>query len=88
MNGGAGNDIMNGGAGNDIMNGDTGNDTFVFAPSFGNDRINGFDANPGGGQDLLDIGAFGITAANFATRVDIDAGNRRWRGCRAARRCR
>jgi Ca2+-binding RTX toxin-like protein len=58
------------------MNGGTDNDTFVFAAGFGNDVITGFDANPTGGQDLLDIGALGITAASFATDVIIaDLGN-------------
>ena len=61
LSGGAGNDILIGGAGNDIMNGNAGLDTFVFADGFGNDTIRGFDANVIGGQDLLDIWAFGIT---------------------------
>ncbi len=43
---------------------------------FGNDTIIGFDANPAGGQDLLNIAAFNLTAATFASRVSIaDAGN-------------
>jgi hypothetical protein len=53
------------------MNGGAGNDVFVFAPGFGNDRIINFDANPAGGQDLIDITAFGITAATFGDRVVI-----------------
>ena len=54
------------------MNGGAGNDIFVFAPGFGNDTIAGFDANAaGGGQDLLDISALGITAATFAAEVTI-----------------
>ena len=53
------------------MNGGTGNDTFVFATGFGNDTISGFDANPTGGQDLLDISGLGITAATFAANVTI-----------------
>ena len=78
--GGAGNDMLNGGggadaligaAGNDIMNGNSGSDTFVFAADFGNDTINGFDANPVGGQDFLDISEFGITSADFEARVAI-----------------
>jgi Ca2+-binding RTX toxin-like protein len=71
LDGGAGNDILNGGAGNDVMNGGTGNDIFLFAPGFGNDVISGFDANPTGGQDLLDLSALGVTAANFADSVTI-----------------
>jgi Ca2+-binding RTX toxin-like protein len=57
--------------GNDTMNGGNGNDVFIFAAGFGNDRINGFDANPTGGQDFLDISAFGITRGTFAARVTI-----------------
>jgi len=76
LDGGAGADTLIGGAGNDVMNGGTGNDSFVFAAGFGNDTISGFDANPTGGQDLLDISALGITAANFAASVLItDLGN-------------
>nr|WP_235576639.1 hypothetical protein [Pseudomonas taeanensis] len=30
-----------------------------------------FDANPVGGQDLLNIAALGVTAANFAANVTI-----------------
>ena len=30
-----------------------------------------FDANPSGGQDLIELSDFGITAANFADRVEI-----------------
>ena len=71
LDGGAGNDTLIGGAGNDIMNGGIGNDTFVFAAGFGDDVITGFDANPTGGQDLLDLTALGITAADFATDVTI-----------------
>lgn len=66
-----GNDTLNGGAGDDIMNGGLGNDSFVFAAGFGDDRIRGFDARPAGGQDILDISAFGITAATFDDEVEI-----------------
>ena len=71
LSGGVGADTLIGGAGNDVMNGGAGNDTFVFGPGFGNDIINGsvFDANPTGGQDLLDI--LGLTAGDFAARVSI-----------------
>lgn len=71
LTGGAGNDILNGDAGNDIMNGGNGNDRFVFTAAFGADTVSGFDANPTGGQDLLDISGLGITAANFAASVTI-----------------
>jgi 3-phytase/alkaline phosphatase D len=71
LDGGKGGDLLVGGAGNDDMTGGAGSDTFVFAPGFGNDRIRDFDTNPAGGQDFLDISAFGITAADFAAEVKI-----------------
>ena len=71
ITGGAGNDVLTGGAGNDTLIGGLGNDTFMFAAGFGNDRVMGFDANPAGGQDLLNIAALGVTAANFAGNVTI-----------------
>ncbi len=71
LSGGAGNDILIGGAGNDILIAGGGNDTFVFAPGFGNDVVTAFDANPGGGQDQLDLSALGITAVNFGASVVI-----------------
>jgi Ca2+-binding RTX toxin-like protein len=72
LSGGNGADVLNGGAGNDTMDGGNNNDVFIFAANFGNDRILGFDADPFlGGQDFLDISAFGITSANFAARVKI-----------------
>nr|WP_254454267.1 peroxidase family protein [Siccirubricoccus sp. G192] len=72
--GGEGADRLTGGAGNDVMNGGAGNDVFIFGSGFGNDTINGFDDNPVGGQDLLDISALGVTAANFASQVMIAGG--------------
>lgn len=36
-----------------------------------NDRIAGFDANPSGGQDLIELSGFGITAADFLSHVTI-----------------
>ncbi len=71
LNGLGGNDTLIGGAGNDVMNGGNGYDDFVFDLGFGNDTINGFDANPAGGQDLLDLRGLGISSANFAGRVAI-----------------
>jgi Ca2+-binding RTX toxin-like protein len=69
--GAAGNDTMAGLGGNDRLSGDGWSDTFVFAPEFGNDRITDLDADPVGGQDFLDISAFGISAANFLDHVTI-----------------
>jgi hypothetical protein len=43
----------------------------VFRPAFGTDTILDFDANPNRGQDVLDISAFGITAADFTARIAI-----------------
>ena len=71
IRGSAGNDTIRGGAGSDILTGGVGNDTFVFASGFGTDRITDFDANPTGGQDLIDVRSFGITATNFAQQVTI-----------------
>ena len=64
--GGAGNDVLVGAAGADFLDGGAGDDILVFAPGFGNNVAGGFDANPGGGQDRLDLTALGITAATFA----------------------
>jgi Ca2+-binding RTX toxin-like protein len=69
--GGGGADILIGGAGNDTMNGNAGNDIFTFSAGFGADTINGFDVNPVGGQDLLDLTGLGINAGNFAASVVI-----------------
>jgi phosphodiesterase/alkaline phosphatase D-like protein len=80
LEGGAGNDTLNGGQGADTLDGGSGDDNltggndadvFVFQPGFGNDAIASFDANPTGGQDILDISAFGVTAATFDARVAI-----------------
>ncbi|MBL4919381.1 peroxidase family protein [Szabonella alba] len=68
--GGAGDDTLSGDSGDDLMNGGAGNDLLVFAPGFGNDTIAGFDANPVGGQDLIDLTAFN----SFADVVITDAG--------------
>jgi Ca2+-binding RTX toxin-like protein len=65
------NDRLQGGAGNDILEGGLGNDILVFASGFGTDTVIGFDSDPLGGQDLLDLSALGITAATFAARVQI-----------------
>jgi Ca2+-binding RTX toxin-like protein len=70
ITGGAGNDTLNGAAGNDPLNGGgAGNDVFVFGPGAGADRVVGFDANREGGQDLLDLSAYGITAQTLDLSV-------------------
>ena len=71
LDGGAGDDVLVGGGGADTMTGGEGGDRFVFAPGFGNDRIEDFGARSAGGQDLLDISAFEIAAADFGGRVTI-----------------
>jgi VCBS repeat-containing protein len=72
--GGAGDDLFFGGQGNDTLNGGLGNDTFMFAAGgFGNDSIQGFDVNPAGGQDLLNIAGLGISSETFAANVSIAA---------------
>ncbi|WP_309677633.1 peroxidase family protein, partial [Pseudomonas sp.] len=71
IDGGTGNNTVTGGAGNDTMVASSGNDIFMFAAGFGADQIIGFDANAVGGQDRLDISAFGVTAASFAGNVII-----------------
>jgi Ca2+-binding RTX toxin-like protein len=71
LNGSAGDDRLTGGAGNDALNGGAGNDILIFAAGFGNDTVTGFDSNPVGGQDLIDITAYHFTAANFAANVLI-----------------
>jgi Ca2+-binding RTX toxin-like protein len=71
INGGAGADTITGGAGGDNLVGGADIDTFVFAAGSGADNIADFDANGIGGQDLLDISAYGITSSDFGARVAI-----------------
>jgi Ca2+-binding RTX toxin-like protein len=84
LDGGAGNDTINGGAGNDGIIGGAGNDTIDLgtgfntliynAANFGNDIVTSFDSVGGTAttQDLIDLRALGVTAANFASRVTIE----------------
>ncbi|MFZ4604538.1 MAG: calcium-binding protein, partial [Caulobacterales bacterium] len=69
--GGLGNDELAGGSGRDVLTGGPGSDRFVFGPGSGLDVITDFDANPFGGQDVLDIQAFGVDSASFAARVAV-----------------
>lgn len=75
LSGGSGDDILNGQEGNDILDGGTGSDIFAFGANFGQDRITGFDSNPNGGQDFLDLVLLGINAGNFASNVSITGNN-------------
>ncbi|GJE19575.1 hypothetical protein AIGOOFII_4326 [Methylobacterium marchantiae] len=43
----------------------------MFTSGFGSDRIVGFDADPAGGQDIIELSGLGITGANFASEVSI-----------------
>ncbi len=76
LNGGIGNDIIEGGAGNDTMNGGANNDIFRYTSvgGFGADTVAGFDANPTGGQDVINLAGLGINAGNFAANVTIANG--------------
>jgi uncharacterized protein (TIGR03118 family) len=69
--GGYGQDTVIGGAGDDFLDGGQGADRFFFAGAFGDDRIVDFDANPRGGQDHIDLSAYGITSETFCSRVQI-----------------
>ena len=77
MTGLAGDDRVSGGPGNDAITPGAGLDVVVFAPGDGAATVAGFDFNPTGGQDKLDISAFGITAGTFnnttVTRTDTGA---------------
>ncbi len=69
--GGAGHDRIWGGGGDDILRGGRGPDRFVFGEGFGDDAILDFDAGAQGGQDRIDLRPLGITAASFATEVEV-----------------
>ncbi len=74
LTGGAGGDTdtIIGGAGNDTIDVGSGNDVIIYnAAGFGADIINNFDATGGTAatQDLINLSALGVTAANLATRV-------------------
>lgn len=70
--GGGGADRLTGGAGDDLLIGGSGNDTFVFAPGFGADTIEGFAPVQGSGHhDFLNVAALGITRAAYASSVGL-----------------
>jgi Ca2+-binding RTX toxin-like protein len=56
INGGAGSDSFVGDAGDDLINVAAGNDSVLYTSALdGHDLITGFDGNPTGGQDTLDL---------------------------------
>lgn len=71
LDGGTGNDTVVGGDGADTIDVLSGNDVLRYsAVNFGADLVNNFDPTGGAGlQDLIDLSALGVTAANLATRV-------------------
>ena len=74
LSGLGGNDTLDGGTGNDTLTGGANNDIFVFSTAaYGADRITDFDANPSGGQDLINLVGAGITTLNFSASVSIAA---------------
>ena len=74
--GGAGDDTLQGGADDDTYVGGLGNDTFEFNVGIGSETVSDFDSDPVGGQDRLDISAFGYSnfVAMLAGGVTIAAG--------------
>jgi len=70
--GSAGANRIEGGFGEDYLVGAGGNDIFVFGSSgTGVDVIADFDANPAGGQDLLDLSGRGFGAASIGAAILI-----------------
>lgn len=65
LSGGTKTDVLIGGEGDDILRGGLGSDVFVFAPNCGSDQIVDFQ----NGSDKIDLSAFGLRPAHFATIV-------------------
>ena len=80
INGGAGNDTVIGASGDDVINVSVGNDVVLFATQIdGHDVITGFDGNPIGGQDTVDLSflfsGLGIASADRPSHVMlVDSG--------------
>jgi Ca2+-binding RTX toxin-like protein len=77
--GNEGADTIAGGAGADTIDGGGGSDIFRYdSPLDGGDVIRNFDANPAGGQDVVDLdGLFdslGVAGADRAARVQVEGG--------------
>ena len=65
--GGDGNDTLAGGSGVNFLDGGNESDVFVFVRQVSTDTIVGFDTDPLGGQDRLDVRALGY--ANFGSML-------------------
>jgi len=77
IDGGAGNDLLVGGAGNDALIGGNGDDVFKYQSILdGADTITGFDGNPAGGQDKIDLqGVLDDYGTSASVIMDINAGD-------------
>jgi Ca2+-binding RTX toxin-like protein len=83
LNGAGGADYLYGSAQGDTLIGGTGNDqldlraggndTLIFAAGSGADVVFGFDSDPAGGQDLLNLAGRGFTAASIGGAITIAA---------------
>jgi Ca2+-binding RTX toxin-like protein len=76
LTGGIGDDYVTGGQGDDTITGGTGRDSFQYTNLLdGHDVLIGFDGNPAGGQDVLDLeqlfDGLGVLTADRAGRVSI-----------------
>jgi Ca2+-binding RTX toxin-like protein len=76
LDGGAGDDTITGGGGDDVISVATGNDTVRYPDILdGQVTINGFDANPSGGHDTLDLDALfdklGVATDQRASHVSL-----------------
>jgi Ca2+-binding RTX toxin-like protein len=76
LTGGAGNDVLWGYGGDDTLTGGAGSDRINYTSQFdGHDLIIGFDGNPIGGQDVLDLDALfdslGVMETDRAGRIAI-----------------
>ncbi len=69
-----GGDVLIGGAGNDQLDlRSGGNDRVKFAAGSGNDIVYGFDADPAGGQDLIDVSGRFFSSASIGGAIVITA---------------
>ena len=76
VSGNGGNDTLAGGAGDDSIDVGSGNDRIFYGDILdGNDKVTGFDGNPAGGQDQINLDllfdSLGVAAKDRAARVQI-----------------